>query len=95
MNQEQIAGLLDSMKLDLGMLNTTSYDERFAQLLQVSYEQITAEGATLNLDVTSDCNLIVMYASWLWRKRASGEGMPRMLRYALNNRVIGEKANGQ
>lgn len=95
MNQEQIAGLLESMKLDLGMLNTTSYDERFAQLLQVSYEQITAEGATLNLDVISDCNLIVMYASWLWRKRASGEGMPRMLRYALNNRVIGEKANGQ
>lgn len=95
MNQEQIAGLLDSMKLDLGMLNTTSYDERFKQLLQVSYEQITAEGATLNLDVISDCNLIVMYASWLWRKRASGEGMPRMLRYALNNRVIGEKANGQ
>ena len=86
---------MDSMKLDLGMLNTTSYDERFAQLLQVSYEQITAEGATLNLDVISDCNLIVMYASWWWRKRASGEGMPRMLRYALNNRVIGEKANGQ
>lgn len=86
---------MDSMKLDLGMLNTTSYDERFTQLLQVSYEQITAEGATLNLDVISDCNLIVMYASWLWRKRASGECMPRMLRYALNNRVIGEKANGQ
>ena len=82
---------MDSMKLDLGMLNTTSYDERFTQLLQVSYEQITAEGATLDLDVISDCNLIVMYASWLWRKR----GMPRMLRYALNNRVIGEKANGQ
>lgn len=86
---------MDSMKLDLGMLNTTSYDERFTQLLKVSYEQITAEGATLNLDVISDCNLIVMYASWLWRKRASGDGMPRMLRYALNNRVIGEKANGQ
>lgn len=95
MNQEQIAGLLDSMKLDLGMLNTTSYDERFKQLLQVSYEQIQAEGATLNLNVISDCNLVVMYASWLWRKRASGEGMPRMLRYALNNRVIGEKANGR
>lgn len=83
------------MKLDLGMLNTTSYDERFKQLLQVSYEQIQAEGATLNLNVISDCNLVVMYASWLWRKRASDEGMPRMLRYALNNRVIGEKANGQ
>lgn len=94
MNQEQIAGLLESMKLDLGMLNTTSYDKRFTELLQVAYKKITAEGATLDLDDISDCNLIVMYATWLWRKRASGEGMPRMLRYALNNRIIGEKANG-
>lgn len=40
-----------------------------------------------------------MYTAWLWRRRDSGEGMPRMLRYTLNNRLIGrgrgEINNGQ
>jgi hypothetical protein len=35
--------------------------------------------------------LVVMYAAWLWRKRDNMEGMPRMLRYALNNRIFQEK----
>lgn len=36
--------------------------------------------------------LVVQYASWMWRKRDTGEGMPRMVRYALNNRIFAEKA---
>ena len=35
---------------------------------------------------------MVMYAAWMWRRRDSMEGMPMMLRIALNNRVFGEKA---
>ena len=38
-----------------------------------------------------DSQLVVMYAAWLWRKRDTGEGMPRMLRYALNQRVFSQK----
>lgn len=49
-----------------------------------------------------DANLIVMYAAWLYRKRVddslsgytsaiSATGMPRMLRYALNNRIFSQK----
>lgn len=49
-----------------------------------------------------DANLIVMYASWLYRKRVddslsgytsaiSATGMPRMLRYTLNNRIFSQK----
>ena len=33
-----------------------------------------------------------MYAAYLWRSRTTGEGMPRMLRYALNNRLFSRKA---
>ncbi|MDE6729629.1 MAG: hypothetical protein K2J71_02495 [Oscillospiraceae bacterium] len=39
-----------------------------------------------------DLHLELMYAAWMWRKRDTGETMPRMLRYQLNNRVFSEKA---
>ena len=43
-----------------------------------------------------DCNLIVMYTSYLYRKRVGDDPvMPRMLRYALNNRVFAEKAKAE
>lgn len=49
-----------------------------------------------------DANLIVMYAAYLFRNRVndseagyktaiSATGMPRMLRYALNNRLFSQK----
>ena len=56
---------------------------------------IVREGAsTLNADTVEDAQLIVMYSAWIWSKRDSGEGMSRMLRWALNNRILSEKANG-
>lgn len=42
-----------------------------------------------------DGHLIVMYAAYLFRKRATEEPMPRMLRWALNNRIFGEKAKAK
>ena len=45
-------------------------------------------------DTEADRDLVVMYAGWLWRSRTTGEGMPRMLRYALNNRLFSRKAAG-
>ena len=43
--------------------------------------------------VTEDGQLVEMYAAYLIRKRATAEGMPRMLRWALNNRLFGQKAS--
>lgn len=94
MTPEQAAVLLTMMKTDIGIKETTAYDERFGQILQYSADKIAEEGATLNLDSAEDQQLVVMYASWTWRKRDTGEGMPRMLRYALNNRIMKEKAHG-
>ena len=82
--------MLDMLKIDLG-ITTTAYDERLLQYLTSARDAITKEGITLDDSVISDGNLVVMYAAWMWRKRATNEGMPRMLRWQLNNRLFGEK----
>lgn len=92
MTDAQIASILASLKVDLGILRTTAYDERLTEIIKASYQMIEREGATLNVSTLEDAQLVVMYSAWMWRRRDTGEGMPRMLRYALNNRVLGEKA---
>mgnify|MGYP003571441035 CR=1 FL=1 len=93
MNEEQIQTLLSMLKVDLGIMSTTAYDERLTQYLENAFSSIREEGASLDLTAVKDCQLVVMYAAWTWRKRESGEGMPRMLRYALNNKIFSEKVN--
>ena len=53
---------------------------------------IEREGATLDYGDIEDAQLIIMYSAWIWRRRDTGEGLPRMLRWALNNKILGEKA---
>ena len=95
MTDEQITSVLKSLKVDLGILSTSAYDERLTEIIKSSFQMIVREGAaTLNADALEDAQLIVMYSAWVWRRRDSGEGMPRMVRWALNNRILSEKANG-
>ena len=44
---------------------------------------------TVNVEVV--VQLVAMYAGWLWRKRDTGDGMPRNLRWMLNNRIFSSK----
>lgn len=81
--------LLEMLKVDLGIA-TTAYDERLGQYLSSAQAQIEREGITLTNSV-DDMQIIVMYAAWMWRRRDGMEGMPRMLRYALNNRLFSQK----
>lgn len=83
--------MLENLKIDLGITGTR-YDDRLTEYLNYAQAKITEEGVTLDTSDIKDSNLIVMYAAWLWRKRENGEGMPRMMRYALNNRIMSEKA---
>lgn len=82
---------------------TTSQDTYLNQLLDVAFKAIQEEGiniekiasevADYEIEDIQDVNLMVMYAAYLYRKRAD-EGspqMPRMLRYALNNRLFSQK----
>ena len=82
--------MLDMLKIDLGISTTDKYDERLTQYLETAVKEIEREGATLSFsDSVEDANLVIMYAQWLWRKRDSGEGMPRMIRWEINNRLFG------
>ena len=84
--------MLEMLKIDLG-ISTTAYDIRLEQYIESAKEYIIREGINLDSEVVSDMNLVVMYAAWLWRKRDTAEGMPRMLRWNLNNRLFAEEVN--
>ena len=81
--------MLAMLKTDLGISTSTAYNTRLEQLLTAAQDAITKEGAS-DLDASDhlDMQLIVMYAAWLWRRRDNMDGMPRMLRWSLNNRVF-------
>ena len=82
--------MLQMLKTDLG-ITASAYDERLGQYLDAAQKRIVEEGVTLDTNDIGDMQIIVMYAAWMWRRRDTMEGMPRMLRYALNNRVFSEK----
>lgn len=93
------AQLLEILKCDLEMLGTGK-DTYLTHLIKVAKLEIEAEGITLENNVR-DGHLVVMYAAWLYRKRAAttgekgtsdGSAMPRMLRWTMNNRLFGQKA---
>lgn len=82
-----IETMLAMLKIDLG-ITATAYDDRLTQYLESAKAEIEREGVTLSADSVIDCNLVIQYAAWMWRKRDTGEGMPRMLRWQLNNRLF-------
>lgn len=89
----------DVLKILQADLNLLMLDEtRTAQLdqyIQAAKAFIQKEGVAIATPYSvEDSQLIEMYAAYLFRKRDSGEGMPRMLRWALNNRLFSQKAGG-
>ena len=87
MNEEL---LLQGLKLDLG-ISATAFDPRLLSRIRAAQARIAEEGIVLE-DTEADRDLVIMYAAYLWRQRVTGEGMPRMLRYAMNNRLFSRKA---
>lgn len=84
--------LVTMLKINLSM-TSQAYDAYLAQLIAEAKRLIEEEG--ISFDSASDWNLAVMYAAYLFRKRAEDNPtMPRMLRYALNNRLFAEKMKG-
>lgn len=83
--------ILMIVKYDLGIAND-NWDDYLEHLIDVAKAEIGREGIHLQ-DNAGDNQLVVMYTAYLYRKR-TGErpGMPRMLRYALNNRLFAEKS---
>ena len=84
-------GLVARLKLNLS-LTTKAYDDYLGQLLDAASGMIAREGINLNTKCEEDAQILVMYAAYRFRKRAEDNPvMPRMLRYALNNRLFSQK----
>lgn len=67
-------------------------DNYLLNLISAAKSFITREGVTLTSS-TEDGMLVEMYAAYLYRRRREENvAMPRMLRWALNNRIFSEKA---
>lgn len=93
MTKDDLLTLLKS-NLDIVFLDDvkTMY---LKNLIDTAIQFIAREGVKLSEPFSvEDGNLIVMYAAYLDRKRATDEPMPRSLRWALNNRVFGRKSDG-
>lgn len=83
---------LKLLKLDL-QISTAAIDELLTQMLNAAEQFITREGISLDKTSAEDTQLVVMYAAYLYRKRREENvAMPRMLRWALNNRLLSQKA---
>lgn len=100
------AELLTMLEYSLELITEYMDDEaleqkeaELTQYLNSAKKFIATEGITLDLDDLGDCQLVVMYAQWLYEKRkavstgySTANGvMPRMLRWNLNNRLFSEK----
>lgn len=94
MTQEDILTLLQA---DLNILQPdATRTAQLTHLVNAALQLIAREGVTLQEPFSAeDGQLVIMYAAYLFRKRATSEAMPRMLRWALNNRVFSAKAGGQ
>ena len=82
--------MLDMLRTDLG-ITTNKYDVRLYQYIESAQKMIETEGITIDDTDPQDQQLVVSYAAWMWRRRDTMEGMPRMLRWQLNNRLMSQK----
>lgn len=82
------------LQVDLGEMYPSQQRQAYLnQAISAAQAFITREGIDLT-DSVEDGQLVEMYAAYLIRKRADDPGMPRMLRWALNNRLFGQTAGG-
>lgn len=79
------------LKMDLQMF-TSANDLYLEKLLEFAEKSIRREGNTL-IKNDIECDMMAIeYAAWLFRKRAAEQnGMPRSLRWQLNNMLFGKK----
>ena len=87
--------LLSMLRADIEQPPLT-VNEYLLDLIGIARERIADKGIHINEDSISDGGLIVMFAAYLYRKRKADnpkgvDKMPRMLRSAINDRLMKEK----
>ena len=87
------AEILTLLQVDLGEMYPSQQRQAYLnQAISAAQAFIAREGINLT-DSVDDGQLVEMYAAYLSRKRADDPGMPRMLRWTLNNRLFSQKAS--
>lgn len=86
------AEILTVLKIDL-QVSSAALDVYLEPLISAAKDYITTEGIHLS-DSYSDSMLVEMYAAYLYRRRREENAqMPRMLRWALNNRLMQQRGS--
>lgn len=90
------ADILNLLLIDLGFVQVdTNREAQLEQDINAAVAFIQEEGVSLSAPYTvKQAQLIEMYAAYLFRKRNTAEGMPRMLRWALNNAILSQAGGG-
>lgn len=88
--------ILEILKADLNILSPdATRTKQMEQYIAAAESFIRREGVDLTAPYSiEDGQLIEMYAAYIFRKRDSDTGMPRMLRWALNNRILSQNRSG-
>ena len=77
------------LKTDLGLYTVTGPVENLLKSkLAAAENKLAKHGITIDTADGDDLDLLVMYAAWLYRKRAGSDPMPPMLRAAINDHKV-------
>ena len=81
--------LLDRLKIDIGIMNSTTYDARLGNLLSVAESEVSKfVGEPVDTSDIRDAELVIDYARWQWLSRREPTAMPTSLKYRLNCRAF-------
>lgn len=81
--------LLERLKIDIGIMNDTTFDDRLTSLLTVAESEVSKfVGEAVNTSDMRDAELVIDYARWQWLSRREPAGMPASLKYRLNCRAF-------
>ena len=91
-----VADIMQLLQIDLGFVTLDELRQKqLKQLVDAAVGFIAREGLQLAAPFTvEEAQLVEMYAAYLFRKRDTGEAMPRMLRWALNNAILAQAGSG-
>lgn len=95
MAETTMSDLLARLKIDIGIINSTTYDERLTSLLNAAKGEVERwVGEKIDIDVIEDAELVIDYARWQWLSRREPTEMTNSLKYRLNCRAFAKNIPG-
>ena len=81
--------LLDSLKIDIGIINSTAYDTRLESRLSVAQSEVNKWiGEEVDISNDRDAELVIDYARWQWLSRREPTPIPQSLKFRLDCRTF-------